>query len=150
MKQEAGKTMDSFVKKIRILVDECRFTNPNENIIDALIFGSNSKRTQTKLLDKDATLSLDTALDIAWAEEVTSNQIKEISPGTSTHVGALNCDPRDPITRLCGCCGTEHDISERSRPAYGSKCGACGKKNHYGKVCRSSKSDKKGKNKHGR
>ena len=125
----------------------------DELIIDALIFGSNSKCTQTKLLDKDATLTLDTALDIAQTEEATNNQIKEISPGTSTHVDALNCcppiRPRGPIIRLCGCCGTEHDISERSVcPAYGSKCGVCGKENHWRKVCRSSKSDKKGKTKH--
>lgn len=155
LKQEPGETVDSFVKKIRIPVEECLFTNPDEHIIDALIFGSNSKRTQTKLLDKDATLTLDTALDIARTEEVTSNQIKEISPGTSTHVDAIKCDlpirPRGPIIRLCGCCGTEHDISERSFcPAYGSKCGACGKENHWRKVCRSSKSDKKGKSKPGR
>ncbi|XP_022804262.1 uncharacterized protein LOC111341539 [Stylophora pistillata] len=148
-KQEPGESVDSFVKKIRILVEECRFTSPDEHIIDALIFGSNSKRTQTKLLDKDATLTL----DIAQTEEVTSNQIKEISPGTSTHVDALNCGPpirpRGPIIRLCRCCGTEHDISEQSFcPAYGSKCGACGKENHWRKVCRSSKPDKKGKAKH--
>ena len=65
----------------------------------------------------------------------------------------LNCGPpirpRGPIIRLCGCCGTKHDISERSVcPAYGSKCGVCGKENHWRKVCRSSKSDKKGKTKH--
>lgn len=97
----------------------------DEHIIDALIFGSNSKCTQTKLLDKDATLTLDTALDIAQTEEATNNQIKEISPGTSIHVDALNCcppiRPHGPIIRLCGCCGTEHDISEQSVcPAYGS------------------------------
>ena len=52
---------------------------------------------------------------------------------------------------MCGCCGTEHDISERSFcPAYGSKCRACGKENHWRKVCRSSKHDKKGKTKGGR
>ena len=149
LKQQPGESADSFVKKIRILVEECRFTNPDEHIIDALIFGSNSKRTQTKLLDKDTTLTLDTALDIARTEEATNNQIKEISPGTSTHVDVLNCGPpirpRGPIIRLCGCCGTEHDISERSVcPAYGSKCGVCGKENQSRKVCRSSKSDKKG------
>lgn len=100
----------SFVKKIRILV-ECRFTNPDEHIIaDALIFGSNSKRTQTKLLDKDATLTLDTALDIARTEEVTSNQIKKISPDSSTRVDALKhggsvpVKPRGPTIRLYGCC----------------------------------------------
>ena len=73
-------------------------------------------RYKLKLLGKDATVTFDTALDIARTEEVTSNQIKEISPGTSTNVDALNCDPPirpcGPIIRLCGRCGTEHNISE--------------------------------------
>lgn len=121
--------MDSFEKKIRILVEECRFASPDEHIIDGRIFRSNSKYTQTKLLDKDATLTLDTPLDIARTEEVTSNQIKEISPDDSTRVDALKHDlpnkPRGPTIRLCECCGTEHDISERSFCRdYGSKCGA--------------------------
>lgn len=129
LRQEPGDTVDSFEKKIRILVEECRFASPDEHIIDARIFGSNSKYTQTKLLDKDATLTLDTPLDIGRPEEVTSNQIKEISPDDSTRVDALKHDlpnkPRGPTIRLCGCCGTEHDISERSFCRdYGSKCGA--------------------------
>lgn len=45
LKQEPDESVDSFVKRIRILVEECRFENANEHIIDALIFGSNSKRT---------------------------------------------------------------------------------------------------------
>ena len=145
-------TVDSFVKKIRILVDECHLTSPDEHIIDALIFGSNSRRTQTKLLEKDATLTLDTALDIARTEEITSKQIKRISNDVSTSVDALKhglgsskagsspSKPRGPIIRLCGCCGKEHDISQRSLcPAFGSICGACGRENHWRKVCRASK-----------
>ena len=65
---------------------ECQFTNPDEHIIDALIFGSNWRRTQTKLLEKDATLTLDTTLDIASTEEVTSNQIKGIATDNSTQI----------------------------------------------------------------
>jgi len=107
------------VKKIRILVGECQFTSPDEHIIDALIFGSNSRRTQTKLLEKDATLTLDTALDIARTEEVTSNQIKGIATDNSTRIDALKrgqapsnaantpSKPRGPIIHLCGCCGSE-------------------------------------------
>ena len=41
-----------------------------------LIFGSNSRHKQTKLLEKDATLTLDTTLYIARTEEVRSNKIK--------------------------------------------------------------------------
>ena len=156
MRQEPDESVDSFVKKIRILVEECHFTNPDEHIIDALIFGSNSKRTQTKLLEKDATLTLDTALDIARTAEVTSKQVKGISSDVCSRVDALKhgrasskagnspSKPRGSIIRLCGCCGTEHDISQRSLcPAYGSICGACGRENHWRKVCRASKFHKK-------
>ena len=43
---------------------------------------------------------------------MTSNQIKEISPDSSTRVDALKHG--GPTIRVCGCCGTEHDISKRS------------------------------------
>ena len=89
MRQEPSKSVDAFVKKIRTLVEECYFTNPDEHIIDALVFGSNSKRTQTKLLEKDASLTLDTALDIARTEEVMSKRLKGISSDVSTRVDAL-------------------------------------------------------------
>ena len=150
------------MKKIRILVGECQFTSPDEHIIDAIVFGSNSRRTQTKLLEKDATLTLDTALDIARTEEVTSNQIKGIATDNSTRIDALKSGqalsnaanqrskPRGPIIRLCGCCGSEYDISQQSLgPAFGSICGACGKENHWRKVCRSSKPNRKQKNARG-
>ena len=107
------------MKKIRIHVGECQFTNPDEHIIDALIFGSNWRRTQTKLLEKDATLTLDTTLDISRTEEVSSNQIKGIATDNSTQIDTPKCGqapsnaanpprkPRGPIIRLCGCCGSD-------------------------------------------
>ena len=126
------------MKKIRILVGECQFTSPDEHRIDAIIFASNSRRTQTELLEKDATLTLDTALDIARTEEVTNNQIKGIATDNSTRIDTLKrsqapsdaanppSKPRGPIIRLCGCCGSELDISQRSLcPAFGSIFGAC-------------------------
>lgn len=85
--------MHSFVRKIRILVQECQFNNPDEHIVDALILRCNSKRTQTKLLEKDATLSLDTPSDIARTEEVTSKQIKGISSDVPPRVDALKHFP---------------------------------------------------------
>ena len=88
IRQEPGETVDSFVKKNRILVEECQFTNPDEHIIDALIFGSSSKRTQSKLSDFDKTLTLNRALEIARTEEVTNNQMKSIA---STQIDALKC-----------------------------------------------------------
>ena len=137
-------------------------SSPDEHIIDALIFGSNSRRTQTKLLEKDTTPTLDTALDIARTEEVTSNHIKGIATDNSTRIDALKrgqapsnaantpSKPRGPIIRLCGCCGSELDISQLSLcPAFRSICGAHGKENHWRKVYRSSKPNRKQKNARG-
>jgi len=44
IKQEPSKTVDSFIKKVHILVKECKYTNSDEHIIDSLIFGSNNPR----------------------------------------------------------------------------------------------------------
>ena len=133
-KQEPGEAVDSFIKRLKILVEACQFTNPEEHIIDALIFGSSSKRTQSKLLEFDKTLTLNQALEIARTEEITNSQMKSIS---STHVDALRHfrkptnSPSGPSIRLCGNCGIEHNISDRSScPAYGTTCKACGKENH--------------------
>ena len=44
IKQELSETVYSFLKKVRILVKECKYTNSDEHIVDALIFGSNNPR----------------------------------------------------------------------------------------------------------
>ena len=74
LKQEPDESVDSFLKKVRILVTECKYTNPDEHIIDALIFGSNNPRVQSKLLEYDSTLTLNKAVSIARTQEATSNQ----------------------------------------------------------------------------
>ena len=76
MRQEPDETVDSFVKKIRILVEECYFTNPDEHIIDALIFGSNSKRTQTKLLEKMLHLPLMLHWTLPEPKKLQANKLK--------------------------------------------------------------------------
>ena len=51
VKQRKNETVDSFLKQVRVLVGEGKFTNLDEQIIDALIFGSNNPRVQSKLLE---------------------------------------------------------------------------------------------------
>ena len=134
------------MRKIKILLEECHLTDLGEQIIDAIIFGFNSKRIQTNLLENDATLTVDTALYNARTDEVTSKQVKGISVDVSTRIDALKHGQasskasgtpskprgaRGPIIRLCGCCGMEHDISLRSLcPGHGLTCGASGRENH--------------------
>jgi len=94
IKQEPSEAVDSFLKKARILVKECKYTSPDEHIIDALIFGSNNPRVQSKLLEHDETLTLDKAINIAKKLQVTSCRTSDYSgqcPGAgSTHRTAPN------------------------------------------------------------
>ena len=155
LKQEPGETVDSFLKKVRLLVNECKYTNPNEHIIDALIFGSSNPRVQSKLLEHDATLTIDKAIDTARTQEATSNQLQDIRGSQDTTVNALRHggnmrelpaqDPQSSQETRCGNCGNFHDMSSQSLcPAYGTRCKACGKWNHWSNVCRSRQKTKPG------
>ena len=147
IKQEPSETVDSFLKEVSILVKECKYTNSDEHIVDALIFGSNKPRVQSKLLEHDNTLTLDKAINIARIQEATSNQLQDIRGIQTTTVNALRQDPhtRQPPMQenqakdeRCGNCGNLQDLTRRSLcPAYGTKCEACGKYNHWKAVCRS-------------
>lgn len=57
-----------------LYLSKCKYTNPKEQIIDALIFGSNIPCVQSKLLEYDGTLTLDKAINIARTQEAASNQ----------------------------------------------------------------------------
>ena len=136
IKQEPSEAVDSFLKKVHILVKECKYTSPDEHIIDALIFGSNNPRVQSKRLEHDETLTPDKAINIARTQEATSNQLQDIRGSQTTMVNALRQGPHtgQPPTQgtqakddKCGNCGNLHDLARRSLcPAYGTKCESCG------------------------
>ena len=65
MKQDNGESVDAYMKTVRILARECKYTDTNEHMLDTLIFGTNSEHVQSKLIQRDETLSLDEAIDIA-------------------------------------------------------------------------------------
>ena len=112
MKQAQGETVDSFIKKVHMTVNECQYQNPNEHIIDSLIFGTNSQKVQAKLLQKDNTLTVDQALDIARTEEATEQQLTDIQTQSSQSVHSFNRRSRNNAQKLCGCCGKKHCRSQ--------------------------------------
>ena len=139
------KTVNSFLEKVRILVKECKHTNPDEHIIDALIFGSNNPHVQSKLLEHDDTLTLDEAINVARTQEATNNQLQDFRGSQVTAVDALNYGPytgqpsaqgNKAKDKRCGNCGNFHDLTRRSlSPAYRTRCEACSKFNHWKSGC---------------
>ena len=79
-KQAEGESVDQFVKRIRLIANECAYNADqiDEHLIDTLIFGCSSERIKSKLLQKDENLTLDAALDIARTEEATQAQLRDL------------------------------------------------------------------------
>ncbi len=67
--QAPTESVDAFVRRLRTIAADCEYTNVNEQLIDALIFGTKSKEVQKPLLKKSKTLTLDAAIEIAHTEE---------------------------------------------------------------------------------
>lgn len=133
---EKGEYVDSFIEKVRILAEECKYKNIEEHIIDALIFGSSDSRVQARVHDS---LTLNKAIDIARAVEDTTSQLADIRSNElhTTIINTLkNCDNKKQhfgkSLKACSNCGTKHDQTKRSLcPAYNSECRRCHKLHHW-------------------
>ena len=111
--------------------------------LDALIFCPSDPRVQAKLLEHDASLTLNKAIDIARTAEATVSQLADIrsTEPFSTQINALSSS--DSISkhqthpsRICGNCGTKHNQTKISlSPAFNSECRKCHKLNHWERVC---------------
>ena len=79
------------------------------------------------------------AIGIAGTQEATSHQLHDIRG-----IGSSEEHNLKPVShQTCGNCGTIHGLSNKALClAHSSKCKACGKANHWKRVCRSSKVNK--------
>ena len=131
--------MDCFIKKVGVLVKECKYANDDEHIVDSLNFGSSDPRVHAKLLQHDASPTLNKAIDIARTAEATVSQLADIrSPEPfSTQINALSSF--DSINKhQTHPCGTKHDQTKRFLcPELNSECRKRHKLNHWERVCRS-------------
>lgn len=137
MTQRQGEPVDAFVRRLRSVGNECEYNDTDEQIIDAFIFGINSRSVQKTLLQKDKDLGLADAIKTARLEEATIKQVEEISaPNIPVEVHEMKRDPKRRTERqkTCPRCGRSHG---KDCPAKGKTCMKCGKDNHFANVCRS-------------
>ena len=137
MKQDNGESVDAYMKTVRILARECKYTDTNEHMLDTLIFGTNSEHVQSKLIQRDETLSLDEAIDIARTEEATKQQLQSLKAESNIHAMS---NRRPHATRKpwhnASNYGTTHDGKSTQNQRYSSKpqqcdtahCSHCGRR----------------------
>ena len=154
-KQEDCEPVDVFVKRIRTILAECKYSpeQQNEHLLDAMVFGIKSEKIQGTLLQKDESLTVDDAISIARTEEATQQQVQELRSKKvdviqkhrkhkgNQHAATLTVTPQNRIDnspqRICGNCGHEPHMKDETCPAKGKRCSSCQKIGHFQRVCRS-------------
>ena len=76
--QRQNENIDTFYNRILKLARQCEFSDVNERLIDAIIFGTNCIKAQDKLLQTPNTLSLQQCLTICRHYESLSLHIQQI------------------------------------------------------------------------
>ena len=144
--QKEGESFQSFVADLRILANTCEYGTLKEELMrDKIVCGVSSRHVRKQLL-KERDLTLDRAIDIGIANELSdrnntklsSNQVSD--PKEEVHgidKGDLSKKDSKPGIENCRNCGGNHAAKQKSCPAFGKKCLHCGKPNHFKKVCRS-------------
>ncbi|UYV77846.1 K02A2.6-like [Cordylochernes scorpioides] len=151
--QKERQGIMEFVTELKHLAQECEFENLTESLIrDRLIIGILDREVKRKLLE-DPQLTLPRAISIAMISESTCSQVASLNEQKmiekiekrnwvkdrirmeNAEAGPSGINPRrEIIIEPCKWCGQQHKYGKC--PAYGKKCNACGKTNHFAVVCR--------------
>ncbi|UYV67307.1 K02A2.6-like [Cordylochernes scorpioides] len=151
--QKEKQGIMEFVTELKHLAQECEFENLTESLIrDRLIIGILDREVKRKLLE-DPQLTLPRAISIAVISKSTCSQVASLNEQKmiekiekrnwvkdtirmeNAEAGPSGINPRrERIIEPCKWCGQRHKYGKC--PAYGKKCNACGKTNHFSVVCR--------------
>ena len=81
--QYQGESIDVFYNHILKIAKQCEFSNIDERLIEAIIFGTNCTKAQDKLLQTPKTLSLQQCLSVCRHYESLRLHIQHIRPDKS-------------------------------------------------------------------
>ena len=89
------KQLIRFYNRILKLAHQCNFSDIDECLIDAIIFGTNCVKAQDKLLQTPKMLSLQQCLTVCRHYESLKLHIQQIRPGSSKYIELLKkCHPK--------------------------------------------------------
>ncbi|XP_028408174.1 uncharacterized protein K02A2.6-like [Dendronephthya gigantea] len=145
-----GESIDSFITRLRTLAETCEFESTDNEIRDQFVMTCSSHGFRTKLLrEKDLTLAK--LITLARAKELAEKQASNISGQHSSQNGdnrvnklenreAKSGGEQGKYVPKCRNCGNDFKRGHKEVcPAKGKTCRACGKPNHFAKVCRGKK-----------
>lgn len=149
-RQQQGESLDQFTSRLRLLAENCEFTNVNDSLADQILMNCTSNRLKEKIL-REEKADLNDILKYGRAFESSKQQLAEIATKVQqTDINALSTskqrsgEPRQrnqaeqTNNQTCRNCGGiwPHEASKPC-PAKGKPCLSCKKMNHFARVCRS-------------
>lgn len=143
--QKQSEPIDSYVTDLKNKAKDCEFGGLHDSLVrDRIVCGITNDQVRGRLL-READLTLEKAIDICRASEITTTQIKalteEVEMNRIRRVRPKDNRAKASTGRLeqnelsCNRCGFKHEI--KKCPAIGQTCKTCHKKNHFAKMCKS-------------
>ena len=113
---------------------DCEYGQAEDDIVrDRIVFGTKSAKVHEQLIDIGSDLTLERAIEVARVDEVSVQQLKEMTDETEQGVHAVkkkNWRHKDSkpnaATHTCGRCGRQH--GDAPCPAMGKVCRKCNAK----------------------
>ena len=135
---------------------DIQYADITDNLIrDRVVVGIANQSTKTRLL-REHNLTLKSAITLVRSQELADERIQTLQEPNINAIKKKQKYQKPQIynnikqshdktriqPKLCNYCGKMHPFGKPTNcPAYGHKCGACGKQNHYSKVCRTKSKD---------
>ncbi|XP_026745717.1 uncharacterized protein LOC113507064, partial [Trichoplusia ni] len=161
IKQVEGEKFEKFVVKLRNQSSKCKFTSPDEHIIDQIVEKCFSPELRKKILTLGDTVTLDKIITEANTLEIVNQQLEEYGQNSKPNdVNTIRSykknysEKTDDVKRKneikklesttksdmskCGRCGYDKHIAPNEEcPAKRRNCNACGKSGHFSAMCKS-------------
>lgn len=141
--QLPGESLDTFHTRLRMLAKDCEFADADREIVAQIIQSCTSSRLRRRAL-REPNMTLTNMLDLGRMLEISEQQAESIEEKAVTAINALHLKGakqqhaayrRKEKSSQCRNCGGNYP-HEGDCPARGKDCRACGKPNHYAKLCR--------------
>lgn len=135
MRQATSESLDDFMTRAQLQAQKCAFDNVTEReerLIELIISSTPIGEFQRKLLEQEKGVKLADVIKMGRTFEATASHVQQLQTlADPASISAIKASTRP----LCRNCGGQH--KSRECPAHGVTCHACGKANHFAKVCRS-------------
>ena len=117
--------MDGFISRLNILAAKCQFRDNIEvedRVLDQFIWWSRNPDIKKSLINRDKSLTLAAAIEIARSHEATSKHMKTLAESSKSYQEDRSIDAisKEQEREFCNNCGKQR--LRNKCPAYGTSC----------------------------